>query len=165
MLFMSQKTLQYMLSPVAKSLERRSDWSISFAPCYATTMSSGFDLRVCSENDIVLQAGEIVKIPTGLYVDLQSGEASDKLAILLIPRSSVSGWILENTVGLVDTDYQGEIFLKVRNFSSSPITLKSCERIAQGILIKSYQEHFNEVPCFSKKTARGLGCDGSTGKF
>jgi len=130
-------------------------------PHYATSGSAGMDLRACLEQDTIIQPGETILIPTGISVYV---EDNDKAAIIL-PRSGLGhkhGIVLGNLVGLIDSDYQGQLFVSCWNRGSTQYTIKVAERIAQLIIIPVIQTEFEVVEDF-KTTNRGEGGFGSSG--
>jgi len=131
-------------------------------PAYATTGSAGLDLCACVEEEIVLEPGQTQLIPTGLAVYI----ADPALAALILPRSGLGhkhGIVLGNLVGLIDSDYQGQLFVSAWNRSSDPYTMQVGERIAQLVLVPVVQADFAVVEEF-EATERGAGGYGSTGK-
>jgi len=130
-------------------------------PHYATSGSAGMDLRACLEQDTIIQPGETILIPTGISVYV---EDNDKAAIDL-PRSGLGhkhGIVLGNLVGLIDSDYQGQLFVSCWNRGSTQYTIKVAERIAQLVIIPVIQTEFEVVEDF-KTTNRGEGGFGSSG--
>jgi dUTP pyrophosphatase len=130
-------------------------------PHYATSGSAGMDLRACLEQDTIIQPGETILIPTGISVYV---EDNDKAAIIL-PRSGLGhkhGIVLGNLVGLIDSDYQGQLFVSCWNRGSTQYTIKVAERIAQLVIIPVIQTEFEVVDDF-KTTDRGEGGFGSSG--
>lgn len=132
-------------------------------PQYATEGSAGLDLRACLDETLKIQPGETHLIPTGMaiYIEHQG------LAGLILPRSGLGhkhGIVLGNLVGLIDSDYQGELMISCWNRSGSAFEIKSGERIAQLILVPVVQAIFEPVEDF-KQTARGQGGFGHTGKL
>jgi len=130
-------------------------------PHYATSGSAGMDLRACLEQDTIIQPGETILIPTGISVYV---EDNDKAAIIL-PRSGLGhkhGIVLGNLVGLIDSDYQGQLFVSCWNRGSTQYTIKVAERIAQLVIIPIIQTEFEVVDDF-KTTDRGEGGFGSSG--
>jgi dUTP pyrophosphatase len=130
-------------------------------PHYATSGSAGMDLRACLEQDTIIQPGETILIPTGISVYV---EDNDKAAIIL-PRSGLGhkhGIVLGNLVGLIDSDYQGQLFVSCWNRGSTQYTIKVAERIAQLVIIPIIQTEFEVVEDF-KTTNRGEGGFGSSG--
>ncbi len=131
-------------------------------PAYATAGSAGLDLRACIDMPIELKPGQTELIPSGLAIHLDD----PGLAAMLLPRSGLGhkhGIVLGNLVGLIDSDYQGQIFVSVWNRGSSVFTLNPMERIAQLIVVPVVQVEFNVVEQFAAST-RGAGGFGSTGK-
>lgn len=131
-------------------------------PEYATTGSAGLDLRAATEADMVIQPGETVLVPTGLAIHL----ADPGLAAMILPRSGLGhkhGIVLGNLTGLIDSDYQGQLFVSVWNRGKTAFTLTPMERIAQMIIVPVVQVGFNIVDEFID-TERGSGGFGSTGR-
>ncbi|HSF48724.1 MAG TPA: dUTP diphosphatase [Burkholderiales bacterium] len=131
-------------------------------PAYATPGSAGIDLRACIEREIVLEPGQTELISTGIAIHLNDR----KLGALILPRSGLGhkhGIVLGNLVGLIDSDYQGEILVSCWNRGSTPFTLKPMERIAQLVVIPVVQIAFTVVDEFAA-TSRGANGFGSTGK-
>ena len=131
-------------------------------PDYATEGSAGLDLRACLEQDITLQPGETVLIPTGLAIHIDD----PGLAAVLLPRSGLGhkhGIVLGNLVGLIDSDYQGQIFVSCWNRSQTAFEIKIGERIAQMVFVPVVQVGFEQVEEFSA-SERGTGGFGHTGR-
>ena len=131
-------------------------------PAYATSGSAGLDLRAATEADMVIQPGETVLVPTGMAIHL----ADPGLAAMILPRSGLGhkhGIVLGNLTGLIDSDYQGQLFVSVWNRGNMPFTLAPMERIAQMIIVPVVQVGFNIVESFID-TERGSGGFGSTGR-
>ena len=131
-------------------------------PEYATTGAAGLDIRACIENPITLKPGESALIPSGLAIHL----ADPNLAAVLLPRSGLghkNGIVLGNLVGLIDSDYQGEIKVSLWNRSQEPYTVEPMARIAQMVIIPVVQAAFDIVDEFAT-SERGEGGFGSTGK-
>ncbi len=131
-------------------------------PHYATGGSAGLDLRACLDTAVVLQAGETQLIPTGLAIHL----ADTGYAAMLLPRSGLGhkhGVVLGNLVGLIDSDYQGQLMVSLWNRGQTPFTIEPFERIAQMVIVPVVQAQFNLVEDFDA-SARGEGGFGSTGK-
>ena len=131
-------------------------------PHYATPGSAGLDLRACLDVPVTLKPGETTLIPSGIAIHL----GSPKYAAMVLPRSGLGhkhGIVLGNLVGLIDSDYQGQIFVSVWNRGQSEFTIQPMERIAQMIVVPVLQVEFNVVPDFVA-SARGEGGFGSTGK-
>ena len=132
-----------------------------FVPTYATAGSAGLDLRACLDEEVVLQAGETFLVPTGLAIYL----ANPAYAAVLLPRSGLGhkhGIVLGNLVGLIDSDYQGELKVSLWNRGSEPFAVKPFERIAQMVVVPIVQAHFKRVEEFVG-SSRGEGGFGSTG--
>jgi len=130
-------------------------------PTYGTDGSAGLDLRACVEEDVTLQPGNTQLIPTGLSVYIED----QNLAAMLLPRSGLGhkhGIVLGNLVGLIDSDYQGELMISCWNRSNEPFTIQAGERIAQMVIVPVVQAEFEIVSEF-KATDRGEGGFGSTG--
>lgn len=132
-------------------------------PTYATEGSAGLDLRACLKGTDMLEvsAGETVLIPTGVSVYI----ADPSLAGMLLPRSGLGhkhGIVLGNLVGLIDSDYQGELFVSCWNRSNTPYVIKFNDKIAQLVLVPVVQTNFEIVSTF-KESARGTGGFNSTG--
>lgn len=131
-------------------------------PTYATPGSAGLDLRACLDSAITLQPGETYLVPTGLAVHL----ADPNYAAVLLPRSGLGhkhGIVLGNLVGLIDSDYQGELKVSLWNRSSEAFTVEPMERIAQMVIVPVVQAGFKVVDEFAASD-RGEGGFGSTGK-
>lgn len=131
-------------------------------PQYATTGSAGLDLRACIAEPITLASGETKLIPTGIAIHLDN----PNLAAVLLPRSGLGhkhGIVLGNLVGLIDSDYQGELMISVWNRGQSEFTIQPFERIAQMVIVPVVQASFTVVDEFSA-SERGTGGFGSTGR-
>lgn len=131
-------------------------------PAYATGGAAGLDLRACIDEAITLQAGETVLIPTGLAIYLKD----PSLAAILLPRSGLghkNGIVLGNLVGLIDSDYQGEVKVSLWNRSKEAFVVEPFARIAQMVIIPVVQAQFEIVDEFAL-TERGAGGFGSTGR-
>jgi dUTP pyrophosphatase len=131
-------------------------------PAYATAGSAGLDLRACIDAPIAFTPGQTELIPSGLAIHLDD----PGLAAVVLPRSGLGhkhGIVLGNLVGLIDSDYQGQIFVSVWNRGSNAFTLNPMERIAQLVVVPVVQVGFNVVEQFAE-SARGAGGFGSTGK-
>lgn len=132
-----------------------------FVPTYATAGSAGLDLRACLDEEVVLQPGETFLVPTGLAIYL----ANPAYAAVLLPRSGLGhkhGIVLGNLVGLIDSDYQGELKVSLWNRGSEPFAVKPFERIAQMVVVPVVQACFKRVEEFVG-SSRGEGGFGSTG--
>jgi len=134
---------------------------ISIAPCYATDGSAGMDLAACIDNVIVISPNEWAKIPTGLAMQIPNN-----IVGLVFPRSGLAyrhGVTLQNAVGVIDSDYRGQIEVLVRNEGKDIIEIKDGDRIAQLVfmpILKADIEFTDEL----NNTTRGVGGFGSTGK-
>ncbi|HET7729395.1 MAG TPA: dUTP diphosphatase [Usitatibacter sp.] len=131
-------------------------------PRYATPGSAGLDLRACIDEPITLRAGDSTLVPTGLAIHL----ADPGLAAVLIPRSGLGhkhGIVLGNLVGLIDSDYQGQVFVSCWNRGKEPFVVNPMERIAQLVVVPVVQVELNVVESF-EESSRGAGGFGSTGK-
>lgn len=131
-------------------------------PSYATPGSAGLDLRAMLQDDLTLEPGQTVLIPTGLSIHI----ADPGLAALILPRSGLGhkhGIVLGNLVGLIDSDYQGELMVSCWNRGNDSFTLKVGERLAQLVLVPVVQAHFELVNEFnnSERGAGGFGHSGS----
>ena len=131
-------------------------------PAYATAGAAGLDLRACLPGPITLHPGETTLVPSGLAIHL----ADPGLAAMVLPRSGLGhkhGIVLGNLVGLIDSDYQGQIFVSVWNRGRASFTIQPMERIAQLVVVPVLQVGFNIVDDFAA-SARGADGFGSTGK-
>jgi dUTP pyrophosphatase len=131
-------------------------------PDYATDGSAGVDLRACLDDALVLEPGNTELIPTGMAIHI--GDPS--LAAVLLPRSGLGhkhGIVLGNLVGLIDSDYQGQVFVSCWNRGSEPFTIEPGERIAQMVLVPVVQARFEIVEDFDP-SARGAGGFGHSGR-
>jgi len=132
-------------------------------PNYATSGSAGLDLCAAIDEELILHPKQTVLIPTGIAIHL----ANPNLAALVLPRSGLGhkhGIVLGNLVGLIDSDYQGQIFVSVWNRGQASFTLSPMERIAQLVVVPVVQVKFNIVQEFlpSNRAEKGFG---STGKL
>ena len=131
-------------------------------PHYATSGSAGLDLRACLDAPLTLAPGQAELIPTGLAIHLDD----PGLAAVLLPRSGLGhkhGIVLGNLVGLIDSDYQGQVFVSCWNRGRETFVVNPMERIAQLVVIPVLQVELNVVESFDE-SARGEGGFGSTGK-
>lgn len=131
-------------------------------PDYATNGSAGLDLRACLEDNITISPGETILIPTGLAIHIDD----PSLASVLLPRSGLGhkhGIVLGNLVGLIDSDYQGQVFVSCWNRGQTPFEVVVGERIAQMVFIPVVQVGFEHVEEFSS-SERGTGGFGHTGR-
>jgi|SRR5690554_122673 len=151
---MTQKKLQVRI------LDDRIGTDIPF-PEYATPGSAGLDLRACLNAPLTVEPGDTHLIPTGLSVHI----ADPSLAAMILPRSGLGhkhGIVLGNLVGLIDSDYQGELMVSCWNRGQTAFTIAIGERIAQLVLVPVVQADFEVVSEFGAST-RGEGGFGSTG--
>ncbi len=131
-------------------------------PTYATSGSAGLDLRACLDEALLLNPGETKLLPTGLAIHI----ADEQLAAVVLPRSGLGhkhGVVLGNLVGLIDSDYQGQLMVSVWNRGSVPFTVEPGERIAQMVLVPIVQAEFNIVSDFDE-SERGTGGFGHSGR-
>ena len=131
-------------------------------PHYATPGSAGLDLRACLDAPLTLEPGETKLVPTGLAIHV----ADPGYAALILPRSGLGhkhGIVLGNLVGLIDSDYQGELMISTWNRGHTTFTLNPLERLAQLVIVPVVQAQFNIVDDF-EASERGVGGFGSTGK-
>ena len=131
-------------------------------PAYATSGSAGLDLRACIGESITLRPGDAQLIPTGIAIHLDD----PGLAAVIIPRSGLGhkhGIVLGNLVGLIDSDYQGQLMVSCWNRGRDAFEVKPMERIAQLVIVPVVQVELNVVESF-EESARGAGGFGSTGK-
>jgi dUTP pyrophosphatase len=133
-----------------------------FLPAYATGGSAGLDLRACIDAPLVLEPGQTVLVPTGLAIHI----ADPGHAAMILPRSGLghkNGIVLGNLVGLIDSDYQGQLMVSTWNRGQSTFTLQPMDRLAQLVVVPVVQVGFNVVEEFASSD-RGAGGFGSTGK-
>lgn len=131
-------------------------------PAYATTGSAGLDLRACINEAITIQPGETTLIPTGMAIHLENSA----YAAIILPRSGLGhkhGIVLGNLVGLIDSDYQGQLFVSCWNRSQEAFVMNPMERMAQLVIVPVVQASFTVVDEFNA-SERGEGGFGSTGK-
>ncbi|HYC45813.1 MAG TPA: dUTP diphosphatase [Burkholderiales bacterium] len=131
-------------------------------PHYATPGSAGLDLRACLKEAITLQPGDSHLVPSGIAIHLDD----PGLAAIVLPRSGLGhkhGIVLGNLVGLIDSDYQGQIFVSAWNRGKAAFTIEPMERIAQLVIVPVVQVAFDIVDEF-RESSRGAGGFGSTGK-
>jgi dUTP pyrophosphatase len=131
-------------------------------PTYATPGSAGLDVRACLDNALTLQPGESSLIPTGLAIHI----ADPHLAAVLLPRSGLGhkhGIVLGNLVGLIDSDYQGQVFVSCWNRGTQPFTVEIGERIAQMVFVPVIRTEFECVEEFDT-SIRGSGGFGHSGR-
>jgi dUTP diphosphatase len=131
-------------------------------PAYATAGSAGLDLRAAIDDAITLRPGDTALIPSGLAIHL----GDPGLAAMIIPRSGLGhkhGIVLGNLVGLIDSDYQGQVFVSCWNRGKDTFVVNPLERIAQLVVVPVVQVELNIVADF-EESSRGAGGFGSTGK-
>ncbi len=131
-------------------------------PQYATPGAAGLDLRACLEQPLTLQPGQTELIPAGMAIHI----ADPGLAALILPRSGLGhkhGIVLGNLVGLIDSDYQGQLFVSTWNRGNTAFTINPLERLAQLVIVPVVQVTFNVVDDFTA-SSRGAGGFGSSGR-
>ncbi len=131
-------------------------------PAYATPGSAGIDLRACINQSLTIYPGQSELIPSGIAIHL----ADPHFAAMILPRSGLGhkhGIVLGNLVGLIDSDYQGQIFISTWNRGQHPFTLMPLERIAQLVIVPVQQMELNVVQDFptSQRGSAGFGSTGS----
>lgn len=132
-------------------------------PTQATLGSAGIDLRACIDTPLVIKAGQTHLVGTGLSIYI----ADPNYAGLILPRSGLGhkhGIVLGNLVGLIDSDYQGELMVSVWNRSQSDFTLNPAERMAQYVVVPIVRPVFEIVSEFDQTSVRGVGGFGHTGR-
>jgi dUTP pyrophosphatase len=133
-----------------------------FLPAYATGGSAGLDLRACIDAPLTLEPGQTVLVPTGLSIHI----GDPGYAAMILPRSGLghkNGIVLGNLVGLIDSDYQGQLMVSTWNRGQSAFTLQPMDRLAQLVVVPVVQVGFKVVEEFASSD-RGAGGFGSTGK-
>jgi dUTP pyrophosphatase len=133
-----------------------------YLPAYATTGSAGLDLRACIDAPLTLEPGQTALVATGLAIHI----ADPGYAAMILPRSGLghkNGIVLGNLVGLIDSDYQGQLMVSTWNRGQSSFTLQPMDRLAQLVVVPVLQVAFNVVEDFAA-SERGAGGFGSTGK-
>ena len=131
-------------------------------PVYATAGSAGLDLRACIDEPLTLRPGDAALVASGLAIHVDD----PGLAAIVIPRSGLGhkhGIVLGNLVGLIDSDYQGQVLVSCWNRGREPFVVNPLERIAQLVIVPVVQVELNVVESF-EDSARGAGGFGSTGK-
>ena len=131
-------------------------------PHYATSGAAGLDLHACINQALTLAPGQTELVPTGIAIHLRD----PGLAAVILPRSGLGhkhGIVLGNLVGLIDSDYQGQIFVSTWNRGNAPFVLNPMERLAQLVVVPVVQVELNVVDDF-EQSSRGTGGFGSTGK-
>ena len=132
-------------------------------PAYATPGSAGLDLRACLDAPLTLAPNAWQLVPTGLAIHL----SDPGYAAMILPRSGLGhkhGIVLGNLVGLIDSDYQGQLMVSAWNRSDVAFTIEPMERIAQMVIVPVVQARFNVVDDFAAASERGAGGYGSTGR-
>mgnify|MGYP001823110873 FL=1 len=130
-------------------------------PAYATSGSAGLDLRACLDEELTLNPGQTELLPTGIAIHI----ADPGLAAIILPRSGLGhkhGIVLGNLVGLIDSDYQGQLFVSCWNRGSQAFSIAPGDRIAQLVIVPVVQAEFRVVSSFSESD-RAEGGFGSTG--
>lgn len=133
------------------------------APEYGTSGSAGLDLRACIDSAVTLAPNAVTMIGTGLAIHI----ADPSLAAVILPRSGLGhkhGIVLGNLVGLIDSDYQGELKISVWNRSSDTFVIQPAERLAQLVFVPVIQAQWQWVDTFDADSERGEGGFGSTGR-
>ncbi len=133
-----------------------------YLPEYATTGAAGLDLRACIDKDLHINPGQTILIPTGLAIHIDN----PNLCAMILPRSGLGhkhGIVLGNLVGLIDSDYQGQLFISIWNRGDKIFELRPMERIAQLVFVPVVRTNFEVVNEFTE-TSRGVGGFGSTGQ-
>jgi len=133
-------------------------------PQYATDGSAALDLRACLDEAVTVAPGETVTIPSGIAISIHD----PNLVAILAPRSGLGikhGIVLANTIGVIDSDYQGEIKIGIRNQGSEPYSIQPGERVCQMLFMPVVQASLRVVEEFSEESARGTGGFGHTGKL
>lgn len=133
-----------------------------YLPQYATEGSAGLDLRACLDAPLILKPGQTELIPTGIAIHIEDKH----LCGMILPRSGLGhkhGIVLGNLVGLIDSDYQGQLFISIWNRGQTEFILNPLERIAQLVIVPVVQVGFELVNEFTQSD-RGEGGFGSTGK-
>ena len=131
-------------------------------PSYGTPGSAGLDLRACIDAPLVIEPGQTVLVPTGLAIHI----GDPGYAAMILPRSGLghkNGIVLGNLVGLIDSDYQGQLMVSTWNRSHASFTLQPLDRLAQLVIVPVLQVGFNVVEEFAS-SERGAGGFGSTGQ-
>ncbi len=145
-----------------KILDPRIKSESEYFPRYATIGSAGLDLRACIDSTITLSANGVQLLPTGIAIHIDDCG----FAGMILPRSGLGhkhGIVLGNLVGLIDSDYQGQLMVSMWNRSDSSYTIEPMDRIAQLVIVPVVQPAFIVVDDFNVETTRGAGGYGSTG--
>lgn len=131
-------------------------------PTYGTPGAAGLDLRACLDKPLTLNSGDSQLVPSGIAIHL----GDPAYAAIILPRSGLgakNGIVLGNLVGLIDSDYQGQILISIWNRGQAAFTIQPMDRIAQLVVVPVQQVEFNVVDEFAS-SSRGAGGFGSTGK-
>jgi dUTP pyrophosphatase len=131
-------------------------------PQYGTPGAAGLDLRACLDAPLTLQPGDSQLVPSGIAIHI----GDPGYAAIILPRSGLgakNGIVLGNLVGLIDSDYQGQVFISMWNRGQAAFTIQPMDRIAQMVVVPVAQVELNVVEDFAAST-RGAGGFGSTGK-
>ena len=131
-------------------------------PHYATDGSAGLDMRACIDEPVTVEPGATELVPTGLAIHI----GDPGLAAVLLPRSGLGhkhGLVLGNLTGLIDSDYQGQVFVSCWNRGDTPFTIEPGERLAQMVLVPVVQARFEVVESF-ESSSRGAGGFGHSGR-
>lgn len=132
-------------------------------PTYATPGSAAIDLRACLDTELIVHPKQVILLHTGIAIYLNSTE----YAAMILPRSGLGhkhGIILGNTVGLIDSDYQGELMVSCWNRGENNFAILPGDRIAQMVIVPVIQANFKIVENFSQESSRGTGGYGHTGR-
>jgi dUTP pyrophosphatase len=133
-------------------------------PSYATNGAAAMDLRACLEHPVTVLPGETVLVPSGIAISIHD----PGLVALLVPRSGLGikhGIVLANTVGVIDSDYQGEIGIGIVNRGAAAYMIEPGERVCQMLFVPVLQAELSVVTDFSQESERGAGGFGSTGSY
>jgi len=163
--------LELIKTTECKRIEQ--ELQIDLTPSRANAADAGYDLRACIRNPVTIRCGESIKISTGhrVYIgSITDGEfdvgVNTTLAGLVIPRSGTNGLELKNVVGVIDSGYQGEIFLKIVNKSNKEdLTIQPGQRVFQMVIVPAFTPTITLVDEFTKTTDRGSNGFNSTGDF
>ncbi len=166
--------ISFIKTALAKTLEDtylHADGSgVNFTPKRMADGAVGYDVFACTDKPVTIFPGQSEKISTGVKIHIESYrreyffEDGVNMAVLILPRSSVKGGMLKNTVGVVDTDYQGEWFVKLFNNTDESITIGVGERFAQIMFVPVFLPELVQVEGFNFVTERGEGGFGSTNR-
>jgi dUTP pyrophosphatase len=148
------------------NFDQKGEHKFRFTPLHSTSGSAGYDLFACIAEPVTIYPDEVKKIGTGVHIWLGEDEyipSEMKWCGLLMPRSSNEGCILNNTLGLLDSDYQGELIAKWRNVTDAPITFTPGQKFCQLLIVPAFIGMLTEVEEFEGSTERGESGFGSTG--